>query len=164
MEKLSEILKKEAISLGLCKEWTENWGEPDLQGLIDKFLHGIDFCISNGWPTAEFIKKNFPKELLRANNIFVYEDIHSRNLGQMAVLNGSCKGVLLFDGVATCDVYVRDRCDVTIDCSRLSKVFINLYDEAKIRIIQQDAASVYVYTHGDLCNVDFKGDVLIRNS
>lgn len=42
---LSRTLLTQAVSLGLCTQWTEQWGEPDQQGLIDKYLHGIDFCI-----------------------------------------------------------------------------------------------------------------------
>ena len=31
-EELSRTLLNQAVSLGLCTEWTEQWGEPDQQG------------------------------------------------------------------------------------------------------------------------------------
>lgn len=57
MSELSNTLKNRAILLGLCTEWTEGWGNPDKQGLIDKYLHGIDFCIKHDYPTVDFIEK-----------------------------------------------------------------------------------------------------------
>lgn len=161
-QNVSEMMKAQAVKSGLCTEWTENWGNPDLQGLIDKYLHGIDFCIEHDFPSLSVIKEHFPKELLHHNHIYVDENIHVRNSSGIAVLNGHSRGMMLFDGLAVCDLYVRHDCDVTIDCSHLSKVFINVYDRARVKVIQRGGASVYVYKHGDECTVDTNGDVLIR--
>ena len=65
--KLSEELKSQAIGLGLCEQWTNSWGNPSEQELINKFLHGIDFCIKHDYPTNEYIKKNFDKDGNRKN-------------------------------------------------------------------------------------------------
>lgn len=163
-EELSNTLKNKAINLGLCKEWTEGWGDPDRQELIDKFLHGIDFCVDNRFPTPEFIKQNFDKELLHDNNIFVDESLHLRNLHGIAVLKGNCKGMLMFDGLAVCDLYVCDGCDVIISCSGMSKVFVNLYDNAKVTVMQKDIAGAYIYYHSEDCHYETNGDVLVRKS
>lgn len=165
MEKgLSETLKDKAIRLGLCDEWTSQWGMPDKQGLIDKYIHGIDFCIKHDYPSIEFIKRNFEKDLLHENNIFVDEDVQSRNLKCVAVLNGGCTGTLLFDGYSTCTVYARHNSNVTIDCSYMSKVFIHVYDRAKVKALQSQCASVYILTHGDECEVNTKGDISVRKA
>lgn len=161
---LSRTLLNQAVSLGLCTEWTEQWGSPDQQALIDKYLHGIDFCIDKGYPTNTFIKENFDRDILHKNNIFVDEDVQKRNMSHTAVLNGSCKGTLLFDGFSICDLYVRHDSEVTIDCSQYCKIFINVYDRAKVNVIQRGIASVYVYIHGEDCVVETEGDVLQRKS
>lgn len=161
---LSRTLLTQAVSLGLCTQWTEQWGEPDQQGLIDKYLHGIDFCIKKGYPTNTFIKEHFDKDILHRNNIFVDEDVQARNMKHIAVLSGNCKGTLLFDGFSVCDIYVRHDSEVTIDCSQYCKVFINVYDRAKVNVIQKDIASVYVYIHGEDCIVETDGDVMQRKS
>ena len=163
-EELSRTLKAQAVGLGLCEEWTDGWGNPDPQGLIDKYLHGIDFCIKHGYPDKEFIKRNFDRELLHMNGIFVDEEVHLRNSKGMVVLNGNCRGMMMFDGMAACDVYVIGDGKITVDCSRLSKVFVNVYGNAKVRVVQEDAASVYVYMHGNGCQADTKGDVMVRKS
>ena len=159
---LSKALKGQAVSLGLCEQWTQGWGESSRQELIDKYLHGIDFCIDKKYPTHVFIKEHFDKGILHKNNIFIDEDVQARNMSHISVLNGNCTGILLFDGFASCDVYVRHDSDVTIDCSRFSKVFINAYDRARVKVVQKDMASVYVYIHGEGCTVEAEGDVLQR--
>jgi hypothetical protein len=82
----------------------------------------------------------------------------------VVVVQGESNGVLLYDGMTTADVYVRHESEVTIDCSRLSKVFISVYDHAKVHVTQRDGASVYVYLHGDGCSVESEGDVMVRRS
>ena len=161
---LSRTLLNQAVALGLCQQWTQEWGAPNQQELIDKYLHGIDFCIDKGYPTNAFIKEHFDKEILHRNNIFVDEDVQKRNMNHTAVLNGSCKGTLLFDGFSICDLYVRHDSEVTIDCSQYCKIFINVYDRAKVNVIQRGIASVYVYIHGEDCVVETEGDVLQRKS
>ena len=70
----------------------------------------------------------------------------------------------MFDGMVCCDIYVRHDSEITIDCTRMSKVFINLYDNAKVKVMQKDVASVYVYKHGENCSVETDGDVMLRSS
>lgn len=163
-EGLSERLKSEAVKLGLCKEWTEGWGYPNQQGLIDKFLHGIDFCIKHDWPKADFIASSFDRDLLHRNHIYVNEDVQLRNATGTVVVNGTCGGMALFDGLATCDLYVRNGSRLTVDCGGLSKVFVNVYDQAAVSVIQSDCANVYVYLHGDGCRAETRGDVKVRKS
>ena len=69
-------------------------------------------------------------------------------------------GNIEFDG----HVYIRHDSEVTIDCSRLSKIFISVYDNAKVNVTQRDGASVYVYLHGENCSVESDGEVMIRRS
>lgn len=162
--KLSEDLKSQAVGLGLCQQWTDAWGVCNQQELINRFLHGIDFCIKHNWPSNDYIKKNFDIETLHRNNIYVDEDVQRRNPRQVVVLQGKCTGQLLFDGYTCSDLYVRHDSDIVIDCSRMSKVFISVYDNAKVNVTQRDGASVYVYLHGDKCQVVSEGEVMVRRS
>jgi hypothetical protein len=162
--KLSSDLKKQAISLGLCEQWQNTWGNPNEQELINKFLHGINFCLAHNYPSNEFIKKNFDEEVLHRNNIYVDCDIQRRNPRQIVVVQGKSTGLIMYDGYNTADVYVRHDSDIVVDCTRMSKIFISVYDNAKVKVIQKDGATVYVYTHGDKCQVEVEGEVMIRKS
>ena len=161
---IGKQLKSQAESLGACEKGLNGLDRLNEQELINRYVHFIDFVIENNFPSNDFIKENFDKSLLEHNNIYVDAEFERRNARQVVVIQGESKGVLLFDGVTTSDVYIRHDSEVTIDCSRLSKIFISVYDNAKIHVTQRDGASVYVYLHGENCSVESDGEVMIRRS
>ena len=161
---IGKQLKSQAESLGACEKGLNGLEKLNEHELINRYIHFIDFAIDVNWPSNEFIKENFDKSLLEHNNIYVDAEFERRNARQVVVIQGESKGVLLFDGMTTSDVYIRHDSEVTIDCSRLSKIFISVYDNAKIHVTQRDGASVYVYLHGVNCSVESDGEVMIRRS
>lgn len=161
---IGKQLKSQAESLGACEEGIENVDNLNEQELINRWLHFINFAIKYDYPSNGFIKENFDRNLLEHNNIYVDANFERRNARQIVVIQGSSKGNLLYDCWTTSDVYIRHDSEVTIDCSRLSKIFISVYDNAKIHVTQRDGASVYVYLHGENCSVESDGEVMIRRS
>lgn len=161
---IAKQLKLQAESLGACEKGLQNLEKLNEQELINRYVHFVDFCVENDYPTNEYIKENFDHSLLEHNNIYVDSEFERRNARQVVIVQGKSNGVLLYDGYVTADVYIRHDSEVTIDCSRMSKIFINLYDNAKIHVTQRDMASVYVYRHGTGCEVIAEGEVLQRKS
>jgi hypothetical protein len=160
---LAEKLKLQAQSLGACEEGIENVDNLNEQELINRWLHFINFAIKYDYPSNGFIKENFDRNLLEHNNIYVDANFERRNARQIVVVQGSSKGNLLYDCWTTSDVYVRHDSEVVIDCTRYSKVFVHVYDNAKVKIRQSDAATVYVYRYSKNCEITTQGDVLVRN-
>ena len=146
MENLSETLKQQAISLGLCKQWTEAWGNPDQQDLIDKYKSGLDFCIEHQYPSNEFIRENFDRELLHENLIYVDEQLclDDAPSGEY-VLNGECTGTLHFRSWTAATVYVRHTSNVSIIAEDFAKVFVRVYDGAEVNVCDVGDAVVKVY-------------------
>lgn len=161
---IGKKLKLQAESLGACEKGLDNLEKLDEQELINRYVHFIDFAVETNFPSNEFIKDNFDKALLEHNNIYVDSEFERRNARQIVVVQGNSNGMLLYDGYTTADIYVRHDSEVTIDCSRLSKVFISVYDNARVKVTQRGGASVYVYLHGDGCSVESDGDVMTRRS
>ena len=162
---IGEILKKQAYQLGACEKGLDNLEKLNHQELINRFIHFIDFIVDKkDFPSNDFIKKNFDRALLEHNNVFVDSVIEKRNARQVVVIQGKSTGNLFFDGYVTSDLYIRHDSEVTIDCSRMSKIFISVYDNAKVNVIQRGAASVYVYLHGKDCSAETEGDVMTRRS
>lgn len=146
MENLSETLKQQAVDLGLCRPWTEAWGDCDQQELIDKYKKGIDFCIDKQYPSNEFIKANFDRDLLNANLIFVDEHIRLDDaLSGIYILNGECSGTIRFAPWTAATVYVRHTSKVKIIANDFAKVFVRLYDEAEVETEAEESAVVRVY-------------------
>lgn len=146
MNNLSETLKQQAVDLGLCRPWTEAWGDCDQQELIDKYKKGIDFCIDKQYPSNEFIKANFDRDLLNANLIFVdeYLDFDMMPSG-IYILNGECSGSIRFAPWTAVTVYVRHKSNVTIIADDFAKVFVRVYDEANAKVVELDEAVIKVY-------------------
>lgn len=146
MNNLSETLKQQAVDLGLCRPWTEAWGDCDQQELIDKYKKGIDFCIDKQYPSNEFIKANFDRALLNANLIFVDEHIRLDDAPSgIYILNGECSGSIRFAPWAAATVYVRHTSNVRIIAGDFAKVFVRLYDEAEVKTEAEESAVVRVY-------------------
>ena len=146
MNNLSETLKQQAVDLGLCRPWTEAWGDCDRQELIDKYKKGIDFCIDKQFPSNEFIKANFDRALLNANLIFVDEHIRLDDAPSgIYILNGECSGSIRFAPWTAATVYVRHTSNVRIIAGDFAKVFVRLYDEAEVETEAEESAVVRVY-------------------
>lgn len=55
---ISLKMKNEAVSLGLCDKWQEEWtAQTTKEEMIEKFIRGQDFCIKHDWPSVSQIKK-----------------------------------------------------------------------------------------------------------
>lgn len=161
---VGKLLKSQAEALGACEKGLSGLEKLNEQDLINRYVHFIDFAIESNFPSNEVIEEYFDKSLLEHNNIYVNSEFERRNARQVVVVQGKSDGVLLYDGYTTADVYIRHDSEVEIDCSRMSKVFISVYDHAKVNVKQRDGASVYVYLHGENCSVESDGDVMIRRS
>lgn len=145
---LSQTLKKEAIDRGLCSEWASKWSDSlSQQELIDRYVSGIDFVIQQGdWPSNDFIKANFDRDLLNANLIFVdeYVDMDMAPSG-IYILNGECSGRIRLAPWAAATVYLRHSSKITIVADDFAKVFVRLYDEADVDVDSDGSAVVKVY-------------------
>lgn len=147
MDKLNTELRQQAVDLGLCQQWQRDWAyDKDPQELIDMWKRGIDFAILHDYPSTDFIKSNFDRDLLCANLIYVDEHIDLKDAPNgVYVLNGECSGILWFNSWAAATVYVRHNSNVTIIADDFAKVFVRVYDEANAEIVELDEAVVKVY-------------------
>lgn len=167
MDELNKKLRDRAIELGLCKQWQGEWDKDRTQDqLIKMWKKGSDFCFElHDFPNKEFIKAYFDRKVLNDNLVFVDEIVNITN-GENGtwVLNGNCTGNISFGGFAAARLYVRHDCDVSIDVSEMSKVFVSVYNNAKVSVKQSGSSSVYVYVHGEDCTVETEGYVMQRKS
>lgn len=163
--RLSDILKESAVSLGLCKPWTEAWDDCNQQELIDKYKKGIDFCTDKGYPSPEFIDDNFDKELLQLNGIYCNDNeiLHEDNIPMYIIRGGSSiKAVVRPFGVKT--IHVCEDSVLYLKAKSLSKVFIRMHDNARLTVDADVASKVYVYIHSSnaVVSYDGRGQVLIK--
>lgn len=147
MDKLNTELRAEAIRNGLCAQWQSDWADNKTpQELIDMYKKGIDFGIAYQYPSNEYIKANFARDLLNHNLVFVDEDIDLDNAPSgVYVLNGECSGTIRLAPWAVATLYLRHDTNVSIEAGDFARVFVRLYDNADATVNARESTIVKVY-------------------
>lgn len=146
-EKLSDRMKSEAVSLGLCAQWTSEWVDGTTKDdMLEKFVNGIDFCISHNWPSPKVIKRDFG-DVMHNHGVYVDENVDEEN-PKMVILNGECVAHLRYTGMGVGEVYVRHSSSLYLKVKGLSRVFVNLLDDGDVHIECEDGAKCFVYQYG----------------
>lgn len=149
MEALNRILRAQAISHGLCKQWTEEW---DLVGskeeLVDKYKRGLDFCIEHDYPSNEFIKEHFDSDFLHKNHIYVDSDVSELDASSDTyVVQGSSVVDLHFKDYAVATIWVRHNSKANISVSGNARVLVHVYNQSECFVNQFGESRVFVKKH-----------------
>lgn len=149
LKTLNKTLRQQAIDNGLCEGWQRMWRcKWDRDELIQKFKEGIDFCIKNKYPSNEFIKENFTRDILRKHSILV-DDHYSLLNQRMCVLQGGSTSNIRYNGWNPGTVYIRGNSYASITARQMSFVIVHLFDNAVVDCRAEDKASIVVLRHGE---------------
>lgn len=155
MEEVIRKLKEDGIVKGLCQPWQLKLRNGvSMKRLAELYVKGIDFCISNDYPTLDFIRANF-KGKCEPYGIFVDEQhLNATNLPD-AVLQGDCKGELHYNGFSVCRAYIRHNSEVTIKVRHNAHLTVDVFDNARLNLeVIGTKARVLVNVYGnDACVV-----------
>lgn len=127
-------LKVDGTNKGLCDQWQSKLTKASgVKRLSDLFFRGIDFCISEDFPTLEFMRENF-KGKAEKHGIFIDHEIqYEENFPQM-VLNGNCNAKLLYDKYNVSLLYVRHESKAKIAIKDHAVLTIDIFDNAEIEV------------------------------
>ncbi|MDR1652227.1 MAG: hypothetical protein LBS01_00995 [Prevotellaceae bacterium] len=144
--KLNKELAKEAKVKGICKEWYDRLQHTeDKRVLIQMFLEGIDFCISEDFPPQRFFQ--LFDGIRQQYGIFRDEQIHIEN-SEYVVAFGQCEGSVNYSGFSVGQIFVKDESKLTINASGNAFVMIDIFDNAKIEVCAKDTAKIVVNEYG----------------
>ena len=91
---LVQQLKEDGKAKGLCRMWQMKLRTGlDYEQLIQLYIKGIDFCISENYPTLDFIREHF-KGKCEVYGVFVDDEVTDKVNLPDVVLNGDCKAML----------------------------------------------------------------------
>ena len=159
---LSLEMKSQAISLGLCKMWTDEWKDnTSKEELVNKFIAGLDFCIEHNWPSVPDMKRLFGG-VMQKQGVFADERATVKD-AQMTVLNGTCDCSATFDGCASGDIYVRHRSTLRLKAAGNARVFVTVLDDSSIDVATDETAKVFVYRHDNGTVKKSFGNVVVRD-
>lgn len=158
---LSDKMKNEAVSLGLCAQWTADWQDDSSKDeMVEKFVKGIDFCIARNWPSTKDMKKYFG-DTIHNHGVYVDENVNLIN-PKMVILNGECVANVNYEWMDSGEIYVRHRSSLYLKVRGISRVFVNLHDNAELHVECEDGAKVFVYQYGGRV-LKAGGNVAIRD-
>lgn len=164
MEALNKFLQTEAIKLGLCRQWTEEWDmNGDYSTLAYKYKKGLDFCIKHNFPSNEFIKEFFDESFLLENHVYIdmtYNDSDAKS--DFYVIQGSSKVSLVFKGYSAATIWVRHNSEVNIIAKGYAKLNIRVLDNSKLTVHQNEDAKVFVKKKSSESTIECTGVVDIK--
>lgn len=154
-------MKNEAVSLGLCAQWTADWQDNSSKDeMVEKFVKGIDFCIGRNWPSTKDIKKYFG-DVIHRHGVYVDENVDLTN-PKITILNGECVGHINYSWMGNGEIYVRHGSSLYLKVKDFSKVFVNLHDDAELHVECDINAKCFVYQYGGIVK-SASGNVIIRD-
>lgn len=143
---LSDKMKDEAVSLGLCAQWTAEWKDNSSKDeMVEKFVRGIDFCIGKNWPSTKDMKRFFG-DVIHKHGVYVDENVEIKN-PKIVILNGECVAYVNYDWMGSGEIYVRHNSSLYLRVKGLSRVSVNLLDRAELHVECEDGAKCFVYQY-----------------
>lgn len=143
-------LKKDGITKGLCRMW--QWKlKPGLNvdNLVQLYVKGIDFCISEDFPTLEFMRENF-KGKCEEFGIFIDDEVSDLVDSPDVVLNGHCKAMLRYSGYTVARVFARHNSEAAVNVENNAIVTIDAFDDTNLVIATAGSdTQVFVNLYGN---------------
>ena len=162
MMDLQEDLKRKAIACGLCEQWQREWGKPDEDELINKFIEGIDFCIEHDYPTNDYIIRHFKQETLHRHGVYINEKFNVVNPPVIVSL-GECEGYVALKDVVARTIYARHNSILKITLTEMANASVRVHDNAEVEICNNGCGKAYAYLYSDNAKIKADGDVVIRD-
>jgi len=158
--RVSAALREKAVGCGLCRPWQQRWRDgASVSEMLDMYVEGIDFCIEHDYPGNDVLKKYGGKDLAR-HGVFVDAVFSAENPGTI-VANGHCDGKVRYDGFNVGNLYIRHGSHVAVETRERGQAFIEVYDDAHVRVSNTGRRPCFVYRYGG--TVECSGDVRVRD-
>lgn len=142
-------LKADGTSKGLCRQWRMKLQKGmSVEDLAALYIKGIDFCISEDFPTLDFLRDHF-KGSCEPYGVFVDDVVKQRNTPDL-VLNGDCKAILEYDGYTVARIFARHNTQGAVNISDHAIVTVDLFDNSNLVIaVAGSDAQVNVNLYGN---------------
>lgn len=154
MGNIAKELAKQAKVKGICEEWYFDLkNEKDVDRMLDMYIRGIDFCLSNDYPTNDYIRANFVGRM-EHKGIHLDERLNVVN-DKTVVCLGSCFGTIETHEFTVSQVFVKHNSEVIISAHGNSFIMVDMFDNSKV--------TIYAYDDAKVCLNHYGGDLTISS-
>ena len=141
-------LKQDAISKGICSRWQSKFkDEMSLKRLVRMYVKGIDFCISEDYPTLAFLRTEM-KGKCEPYGVFIDDIVQWHNASDV-VLNGTCKAELKYNEYSVSRLYVRHDSTADVIVSGNALVTIDAFDNSVLNVVASEKCKVVIAQYGN---------------
>ncbi len=158
---LNKELALEAKRNGICTEWFNRLQKTTDKGeLVKMYLEGIDFCLSNDYPSRAYIKEHFVG-FCEKYGVFLDEAIDTENFRHVVAL-GTSSGTTRYMGFEVGQVFAKHDSSVEIEASGNSFVMVDVFDDSSVKVRTFDNAKVCVNRYGGHVEAENTGNSVIK--
>ncbi len=144
---LAKTLAKEAKQKGICESWHNHLKSLESkQEMVEMYVKGIDFCLSNDYPSNDFIRTNF-KGSMEDFGVFLDDNINITNFPRCVAL-GATHGRVEVSSYNVCEVFAKNKCNIEVIAKDNAFVEVDIFDNAILTISAQDRAKVHINRYG----------------
>lgn len=147
--KLSNELAILALRLGAkkdCPVYNKFQSAKSKDELVQIYIEGIDFCLSNEFPSNEYIKKHFVG-VMENHGVYLDNFINLVNPAQVVVL-GETEGDIRVNGYAVSRIFIKHQSNLKINAGDHAFVMIDIFDDANMEIKASGDARVCINRYG----------------
>lgn len=147
MNTIAKELAKQAKSKGICEDWhKELKALTDKRAMVDMYIRGIDFCLSNDYPSNDYIRANF-KGVMEEKGVFLDDEINLVNFRYCVAL-GTTQGDVNISGYKVCEVFAKHQSSLNIIAKDDAFVMIDAFDNSRLSISACGNSNVCVNIYG----------------
>jgi hypothetical protein len=148
MTELNEYILQKAIEANICEEWAGKIASASGPAeLMDMYCKGIDFCLSNNFPSNNDLVKLAEDELVK-HGVYVDVFIDAENK-EFVVLLGASTANLDIYGHNVSQIYIKHSSKAEIRVVDIAFVVIDCFDEANVNLIASGNCKVLVNIYGN---------------
>lgn len=145
--KLGKELALIAKRKGICQEWFNQMKTLDnKEKLLEMYVRGIDFCLSNDFPTNDYIREHFVGTM-EEYGVHLDESLNTANDRRVVAL-GRCLGRVEINNFGVSEIFVKHESDLVVIAKGNSFVMIDMFDNSKLHVIASADSKVCVNRYG----------------
>lgn len=139
-------LIEDGLNKGLCTPWAFKMKHANKSELLQMYLDGIDFCMSNDYPSNQYLKDN-AGDILNDFNIYIDQEVSLLNKS-MSVLLGKSIAKIEVNEYQVSQIFIKHDSVVDIDVKDKSFVIIDIFDNAICNLKASGETKLLVNIYG----------------
>lgn len=161
MNAIAKELARQAKKAGICEEWHGQLKLlTDKDAMIDMYIKGIDFCLSNDYPNNDYIREHF-KGAMEKKGVYLDDEIMLNNPRRCVAL-GDTSGSISVGGYSVCEVFAKHHARLCIIASGNAFVEVDAFDDSLLSVIASDEAKVHINRYGGAIDVEKNGNGIVK--